>query len=364
MAQLAEHLLARGHHVLAVAEEHAGDAPGEHVVVRGFGLTRSQRERQLARKLVAAAREHRADVTIGCRHLYECDLYWPHGGAHAIAYDQSRRARGARVLTPPSGRHVTFIEFERELLERGGARAVVCVSSMVQAELAALYPACRERLRLIPNGVDLQRYRPELRATAGAQLRNELGLGPQTPLIAFAARNPVLKGFKTLVQACDTLARKHGAQRDWHVLAAGFERGEARDLGASEDVHVRPFVDAATLWSAADLCAQPTWRDAGGLAILEALACGTPVITTLCDGSSEVVAHHAGTVLERPGDFTALQAAIETWLERIHAGSIDRTAIRACVETRDSRRWLAELERLVLELGGGDAVNAPSSGTR
>lgn len=350
MAQLAQHLLARGHRVLAIAEEHAHDAPGEHVAVRAFGLTRSQRERGLARKLALAAREHGAAVTIGCRHLYECDLYWPHGGAHAIALDQARRARGARIATTPSGRHATFIEFERELLERGGARVVVCVSNLVQGELAALYPACRERLRVVPNGVDLQRFRPDLRTTAGAALRAELGVDSQTLLIAFAARNPVLKGLPTLVQACGALARSAGLERNWRLVAAGFEHREARELGASDDVLVLPNADAAALWSAADLCVQPTWRDAGGLSILEALACGTPVITTRCDGSSEVVAPHAGTVLERPGVLGTLHEVLADWLTRLRSAAPDRAAIRACVETRDASAWLTQLERVVLEL--------------
>ena len=357
MAQLAEHLIRRGHRVLAIACEHAPGAPGEHVRVKSWGITRSERERRLARNLVAAARYHHVEVTIGARHLYEVDLYWPHGGAHRATLEALVRAGLMRQCDDLSGRHATFVELERELLERGGARKVACVSQLVFDELAREYPACRERLVLVENGVDLRKFHPGLRATVGAELRRELEIPDGVPLIAFAARNPQLKGSSSLVGAMlaisSPVALAEWRDLDWRLLIAGEDparwpfRDQVDEFAAR--TRWREHVDPVALWSAADLCVLPSWRDTSGLVILEALACGTPVITTASAGAHDVVAAHAGTVIAA-GRSADLCASIAAWLARIRAGEIDREAIRACVARRDSETWLARLEALVLDL--------------
>ena len=350
MAQLAEFLAAKGYRVLAVAEEHADGAPGEPVAIASSGLTRSRREKDRARKLAGAARSHGADVTIGCRHLYACDLYWPHGGAHAVTLSQIRREDGWPWKHFPDGpRHRTFIELERELLERGGARLVACVSRLVLSELAEHWPECRDRLVLVENGIELARFHPRERTVAGAALRAELGIPPDMPLIAFAARNPHLKGCDALEIALSELLS--GGDTQWRCVMAGFEAWPIERPQGIDREHVvrRLDVDPVALWSAADLCVHPTWRDTFGLGIVEALACGTPVITTRFAGASAVVDSNAGTVLEEP-EFVELHRAIAYWLERIRAGAIDRAAIRRCVEHLDIARCHETLERLVLQL--------------
>jgi glycosyltransferase involved in cell wall biosynthesis len=84
--------------------------------------------------------------------------------------------------------------------------------------------------------------------------------------------------------------------------------------------------------------------------ILEALASGTPVITTRAAGAAEYIDESSGTVLEDADDAEALPAAIEAWLKRAHASEVDRDAIRARVAHLDLERCHETLERLVLEL--------------
>jgi UDP-glucose:(heptosyl)LPS alpha-1,3-glucosyltransferase len=353
MADLARHLEARGHRVLAVAAEHTLDAPGEPVEVVTRGWTRAARARHLARALPEAARTAGCDVTVGMRHLERVDLYWPHDGAHAASLAARREARGRPPTAPPRGRHALFVELERRLLEQGGARSVACVSQLVRDELAALHPAGRERLVLVPNGVDLERFHPRRRAAEGAALRAELGLPAEAPLLVFAGADGRRKGLAQLLAALAGLCDLR-----WTLLVAGVRHpaGWARVARghALEESRVR-LVDpqpAPRLWAAADLCVLPTWRDACGLVVLEALASGVPVVTTARAGAAEALrGRDAGTVLERPGDVRALRGALQTWLQRLPAwGAAGRAAARACVTDRDRGAWMAHLERLVLEL--------------
>lgn len=353
MAALAAHLEARGHRVLAFAREGSAGAPGELMRVAARGLSRVARERALARALVETATEARCDVTIGMRHLERVDLYWPHDGAYRAAFAARLEAEGRAADTPPRGRHTLFLELERALLERGGARRVVCVSELVRRELADLYPACRERLVLIENGVDLERFHTGSRSGAGCELRAELGIDAQTPLLVFAGADARRKGLPELLTALGNLIGHQFTVLVAGVRHAGMWRRLAGAQGIpGERMHFRERVDAATLWAAADLCVLPTWRDASGLVILEALASGVPVVTTRRAGAADaIVDERAGSVLEHPGDVEALREVLATWLARLAQREPDREAVRACVRERGARLWLERLEEQVLALG-------------
>jgi len=330
LAKLARHLATRGHEVIAFTERASADAPGRvQLVPRSWSITRASRERTFAARATAATEERDCDVVVGTRHLARVDLYWPHGG----------------------GRHRAFVEFERDLLERGGARRIVCVSELVERELATDFPACRERLVRIENGVDLARFRPQNSVGARIGLRRGLGLSESSVLIAFCAREPTTKGLPVLLAALARLARE-----PWTLVVAGPRdvakwRKRARSAGLATDrVRVLSDVDTAELFAAADVCAHPTWRDTSGLVVLEALASGVPTITTRAAGEAAAVHETCGSVIERPGDIDALTAALALWIDRVRARSIDRDVIHASVVHRDESTGLARLEHEIESL--------------
>jgi UDP-glucose:(heptosyl)LPS alpha-1,3-glucosyltransferase len=353
LAALARRLESDGCDVRVFALSAARGAPGRLHSVRVPGFLRTRRERALGEVLVETAAAVGCDVTIGLRHVAAVDLYWPHGGAHADSLAARDRARGRAPRERSDGRHRVFLEFERRLLAEGGARRVVCVSSLVQGELTERYPACAERLVVVPNGIDLDAFHPRNRDTLGAALRAELAIEDGTPLLALPARDPLLKGALPLAAA---LAELTDAR--WHLLLAGARhpRRWARILrraGVPEArLTVRPEVDPRALHAAADLCVLPTWRDTAGLVVLEALASGTPVITTCNAGEHESVGD-AGAVIDAPDGHPALAAALTEWIARAAAGDVDRDAVRSRVAARDEASWLRELAALVRDLASG-----------
>lgn len=354
LARLATHLVARGHEVSAFALSASPDAPGRFLRVPvgewGKELRRSHFERRLARALVDAAAAARCDVTVGIRHLPRVDVYWPHGGSHRRSWMARRRARGRDPESAPTGRHRVFLDFERRLLAEGGARAVVCVSELVRDELAQEYPAAVDRLVVVPNGIDLDRFHPDLRTREGWRLREDLGIPEEVPLIAFAARDPRLKGIEPLFAALAGLR-----ERRWIFVAAGLRhprRWERHAVRAGLDpgrLRIRSTLPAPALFAAADLTVHPTWRDTSALVVLESLATGTPVITTAFAGAAAWVTDpRAGTVLDDPGDVSALRAAIATRLEMLDGAAIDREVVRAAVGELGVGPWLARLEEILL----------------
>jgi glycosyltransferase involved in cell wall biosynthesis len=316
--------------------------------VTARGATRARRERDLAERLAAAAERAGCDATVGIRHLARVGLYWPHGGAYRVALAARRASRGRELEAEPRGRHRVFLELERALLSEGGARRVACVSALVRDELAQEHPACAERLRVVENGVDLERFHPRARETAGRALRAEIAVPDGTPLVSFPAREPRLKGLPALLEALAGLDAG-----PWRLLVAGVRRESgwrrrAKRLGLADRVSFVRDADPVELAAAADLTALPTWRDTSSLALLESLAAGTPVVTTARAGAATAIADPAaGTVLADPADVGALGDALAAWLDRLRSQPVDRTTVRRGSRLRDRAAWLDELATLV-----------------
>lgn len=356
LAALAQHLIRRGHRVCVFARRADADPEVEFHPVRALGFTREGRERVLARELQAAAERERIDVTIGIRHLESVDVFWPHAGAHArgLAATREARAQGRKLGEGAAdeaakGRHRLFQDLERRLCE-GGAGAIVCVSALVAAELRELYPSCAGRLTVVENGVDLRRFDPARREAHRASLRARLGIDPARPIVGFLAHDATLKGLPALLDALRLIPRDDvslalvGA-RDLDAWRARAERV----LGAAR-VAVLPKIDAAEFLGGIDVLGHPTWRDSHGLVIVEALASGTPVVTTRRAGAaSRVRAGCAGAVVESPRDLQGIAAGLGEWLGRADRGELDRAPIRACVADAGLDVWLERMEAVVVQ---------------
>ena len=77
---------------------------------------------------------------------------------------------------------------------------------------------------------------------------------------------------------------------------------------------------------------------------------GTPVVTTSVAGEAGAIDEDSGTVLDRPGDATALVEALASWFDRVRVGDVEPALVRARVAHRDEDVWLDRLERIVGEV--------------
>ena len=190
---------------------------------------------------------------------------------------------------------------------RAAAR-VLCVSATTARDLAERLEVAPERIDVTPLGTDL---RPATEAEV-AGLRRRLGLdGPF--LLGLGTVEP-RKDLPALVRAFAGLA---GELPHRLVLAglAGWGSGALTSAVAASGVADRvlhagyvPEADKAALLSGADVFVYPSRYEGFGLPVLEAMACGAPVVTTT-GGSLPEVAGDAATLVE-PGDDHALAAAL------------------------------------------------------
>jgi glycosyltransferase involved in cell wall biosynthesis len=186
-----------------------------------------------------------------------------------------------------------------------------------------------ERLHVMRNGVDLERFRP----LPQAQVRAELGLDG-APLLLSVGHLIERKGHHLAIEALPLLLQDCPQAR-LAIVGEGAERERlkalARSLGVEAQVHFAGVVPNEQLlrwYSAADALILASSREGWANVLLEAMACGTPVVATRIWGTPEVVAPESGGVLFEPREASALAAAVRQLLQ----AKPDRERVRRYAE--------------------------------
>ena len=184
-------------------------------------------------------------------------------------------------------------ETERELMQ--AVTRIVAYSPHERNAMARLYGADPKRVVLIPCGVDLDTFKPLDREKA----RKEIGLDDAKSLL-FVGRIEPLKGLELLIRATAELG---GGAKVRLLVVGGVLDGDpeldrmrrlAEELGIEGSVDFVGRVDHEELplyYNAADVCVVPSFYESFGLAALESMACGTPVVATRVGGLSTIVEH-------------------------------------------------------------------------
>jgi len=205
--------------------------------------------------------------------------------------------------------------------------------------IAKGYP--RDRVRVIPNGIDLARFRPDLEA--GGRLRAEWGATGTSPVIGIVGRLDPLKDHPTFLRAAALFISKHpdarfvsvgrGPAAYWAEL-----RNLAAELGIAERVHwLESRQDVVPVYSAVDLITSTSITEGFSNVVGEAMACEVTCVVTDVGDSAWVVGDSGLVVPVR--DPTALAAAWSSALIMRRDGQLSPP--RARIERQFS------LERLV-----------------
>ena len=195
------------------------------------------------------------------------------------------------------------------------AFVTACSDDLAGRAIALGAPA--DRTSVIPYGVDADRFHPS--AAARAEFRQRINVSVDAQLIAAAGRLVSKKGFEYLI---DAIARIGGV-----VLALagdGTLRGELHTRAVNAGVADRVLFlgnqsqdDVSALFASADVIATPSVRDEAGNVdglpnvVMEALASGTPLVTTAAGGIGSVVTDGETARVVPEKDAAALAAALQ-----------------------------------------------------
>ena len=218
------------------------------------------------------------------------------------------------------------------------AHRVVCNSRSLRARALALRVAPASKLVVLgegsSNGVDLERFAP-----GPSRAREQLRIPLDAPVVGFVGRLTADKGLPELLEAFAAILAHE--PRAYLLLVGWFDAAEdALDVGMRARIEGHPRIvctgyvsDAAPYYRAMDLMVLPSWREGFPNVLLEAAACGLPVIATHCTGSQDAVVSEVTGLLVPPGYPDAICEAVLGLL---------RDPDRCLRMSAAARRWVVE----------------------
>ncbi len=359
-------LVSNGHEVHVVATQVYGASKDVTCHITGTRVRPGPRARiriaqQIADFLAGQTFDIVHDMGVG----WHCDVFMPHHGTHRAVYDQ----RSTNLFTPERWirgmcyhllpRYRQFQHVEQRQYTQGGHKLFIAVSDMVRQQMMVNHAVPEGRIRVVYNGIDIRRFQPTNGTQERDTFREQLGFTDQT-LFLLVAEDFDLKGLNTILHALATL-RREGQRIGMIVVGAGTMKGQkicgistgracdrfprlARRLGCADLVRfVGRQRTPLPYYHAADVYVQPSLYDACSLVVLEAMACGLPVITSKHNGVSTLIAQEAeGRVIDNPRSVSELAAMMRLYLDPLQRHSVGPRA-RQRVERHSAQRNYDEI---------------------
>lgn len=322
VAQFIEALRARGDdvHIYATRWQDASQS-SNNVSVHHVPVVPAPRWAEAWSFAVRASRmaaEGGYDIVHSFDRVQSCDVYRAGDGVHREWLQRRRDAQPSwrRVLPSFNPLHQVYLTLERRLFE-GGCRAIIANSQRGKVEILKHYRADPGRIRVIYNGVDLDRFQPP-DAEARCKARAFAGLTENDRALLFVGSGFARKGLETAVRAMKHLSPQSSGRTVLLVVGrgdAGPYTRLAASLGLADRVRiVGPTTDVTPWYHAADMLVLPTLYDPFANVCLEALACGLPVVTSAANGAAEALTPDTGVIVDDAQDVESIARGVETVL--------------------------------------------------
>ena len=263
--------------------------------------------------LALASKQHEVALREGLQVLH-VHYAIPHATTAWLAREMLPPSHPLKVITTLHGTDITLVGQEASFhpitkfsIERSDA--VTAVSDYLKDETIRTFGCQQCRISVIPNFVNLEEYHP-------VEEKQRDGLAPEGhKLVIHVSNFREVKRVKDVVRVFARIRRAMPATL--LMVGDGPERDdaerEARELSVAGDVRFLGRIDTvAPLLMQSDLFVLPTQAESFGLAALEAMACGVPVVGSRAGGLPEVVQDGVTGILEPPGSVEAMgRRAIE-----------------------------------------------------
>ncbi len=275
-------------------------------------------------RLTPRARRFAPDVMLG---------YWVYPDGYAAL--RTARRLGIPCVLGALGSDIHLrsgVNVRRTHEAIAGADAMITVSEAMRQYSIRTYDAAPEKVHTIVNGFNTQVFKPMDQAA----LRTKLGVAQDEHLLVYVGRFVEAKGLRELISAFQTFAAAD-PKASLALVGDGNMRDElvsiVQSSGLASRVHLpggQPPEQVAEWINAADALTLPSWSEGYPNVVVEAVACGRPVIGTDVGGMREILDDHNGIVVP-PRDAPALARAF--------ADCFARTWDHAGIAARMRRTW-------------------------
>ena len=267
------------------------------------------------------------DIVHSHDRIFELDLFTFHGIPHRTWINETKRDRLSLF-----DRAMVWVE--QKAFNNINAPIIMPVSNLVKEEILKIYDIPESRIQTIHPGVAFERFSSLDRQVCRHEIRQHHGLAPDDIVVLFVSMNFELKRLDLVINGIAEVVEKEDRNSSFKLLVVG--KGDSKrfmamagDLGISERVIFAGVTDEVEkYYLASDIFAMPSRFDTFGLAVLEAMAAGLPVIITPRVGARDIVESGVnGFILsENPSvaEMTAAFAALSVHEKRVQMGENNR----------------------------------------
>ena len=351
MSRALDALRSRNVSLTLVAREWRGGEGFEVIACNPFYLGRLWRDWSFARAVCRELGKRPFDLVQSHERIACCDIYRAGDGVHREWLKQRARTLGwgGRLGLALNPYHAYVKAAEKTMFTGPRLKAVICNSRMVRDEIKQYFHLPDDSLPVIYSGVNTADFHPDLKKHRDS-IRARHDIPSAAMLYLFVGSGFERKGMSVLLQAMAKLPENAFLLVVGRDKQAGRFQQRAQALGLSRRVifagvrqDVRPY------YGAADVLILPSLYDPFPNVVLEAMASGLPVVTSLKCGAAELIEHGKNGFACDALDVESQAAFLRTLLDvetRRHMGLAARQTMESLTLTAMSDR----LVRLYREL--------------
>ncbi len=284
-------LLAKGYEIWCFAENFSTDSIDHpklsRIAIRPCKIESSIRMLSFNRQARRLVEGHEVDfdLVFTTGNISFGDVYRAGGGVHETYMENC-----LSELSRWNPKHLVARSLQRKLFKENTLGLLITNSIMVKKDLKQRYGVPEEILKVIRNGIDLERFNPVFAGETREAIREQHGFEVSDFICLFTAGGGKRKGLAELLKA---LASIHNEKVKLLIVGRTDEADLNRTVkgfGLEERVVYAGFqTKIEQYYGAADCFVFPSKYDAAANVVCEALASGVPVITTETNGSHELI---------------------------------------------------------------------------
>ncbi len=269
-------------------------------------------------------KRHKFDVILGFGNTTCMNVYQSHGGVHRYStlrkvYSENRPLLRIikRILMLLSIKDKARQWIESAPFRKTPRPRIVAISRMVKEDMVSFYKVPEQDIEVVYNGIDTGKYNLQMRDRVRGQLRDKSNIGQREIIFLFVSYDLKKKGIIPLIEASGKL-KKSGTDNFKVMVLGGNPSPSTQRRTKSYHLEDTVIFNGSTkrpeeYYANSDVFVLPSFYDACSLAVLEAMACGLPVITTVYNGASGIITQgKEGYIISHPPDPEELADAMKS----------------------------------------------------